>query len=171
MTPNGTALVVDDSAVNRLVLVRRLETLGLDVIQAENGREALEVLAAEPGRVDVVLLDVIMPELDGYETLAAMKGTESTRLVGPGGHAARGLGVRGEVRLDLAVALRHQLTIDERMQVGVRDRSGVVRHFTTFRCAGPGRPSCISARRRSRPRDRRDITVPTGMPSASATSA
>ena len=79
MTPNGTALVVDDSAVNRLVLVRRLETLGLDVIQAENGREALEVLAAEPGRVDVVLLDVLMPELDGYETLAAMKAEDETR--------------------------------------------------------------------------------------------
>ena len=79
MTGNGTALVVDDSAVNRLVLVRRLETLGLDVIQAENGREALAVLAAEPGRVDVVLLDVIMPELDGYETLAAMKADDETR--------------------------------------------------------------------------------------------
>ncbi len=42
MTANGTALVVDDSAVNRLVLVRRLETLGLEVIQAENGRQALD---------------------------------------------------------------------------------------------------------------------------------
>jgi adenylate cyclase len=79
MTPNGTALVVDDSAVNRLVLVRRLETLGLNVLQAENGMEALEVLAAKPGAVDVVLLDVLMPELDGYETLAAMKADEATR--------------------------------------------------------------------------------------------
>ena len=79
MIANGTALVVDDSAVNRLVLVRRLETLGLDVIQAENGLQALDVLAAEPGRVDVVLLDVLMPELDGYETLAAMKADDETR--------------------------------------------------------------------------------------------
>ena len=79
MTANGTALVVDDSAVNRLVLVRRLETLGLEVIQAENGRQALEMLAKEPGRVDVVLLDVLMPELDGYETLAAMKADDETR--------------------------------------------------------------------------------------------
>ena len=76
---NGTALVVDDSAVNRLVLVRRLETLGLDVIQAENGLQALDVLSAEPGRVDVVLLDVLMPELDGYQTLAAMKADDDTR--------------------------------------------------------------------------------------------
>ena len=79
MTTNGTALVVDDSAVNRLVLVRRLETLGLEVMQAENGVEALDLLAANPGRVDVVLLDVLMPELDGYQTLAAMKAEESTR--------------------------------------------------------------------------------------------
>jgi adenylate cyclase len=79
MTANGTALVVDDSAVNRLVLVRRLETLGLDVLQAENGVQALEVLGAKRGAVDVVLLDVLMPELDGYETLAAMKADEATR--------------------------------------------------------------------------------------------
>ncbi len=49
------------------------------MIQAENGRQALDVLAAEPGRVDVVLLDVLMPELDGYETLAAMKADDETR--------------------------------------------------------------------------------------------
>jgi adenylate cyclase len=79
MTAQGTALVVDDSPVNRLMLARRLETLGLEVLQAENGLEALDVLAAHPGAVDVVLLDVLMPELDGYETLAAMKGTEATR--------------------------------------------------------------------------------------------
>ncbi|MDQ2854057.1 MAG: response regulator [Chloroflexota bacterium] len=65
--------------MNRLVLVRRLETLGLEVTQAENGALALQVLAADPGAVDVVLLDVLMPELDGYQTLAAMKADESMR--------------------------------------------------------------------------------------------
>jgi adenylate cyclase len=79
MSENGTALVVDDSSVNRLVLVRRLETLGLDVLQAENGIEALALLGARPGKVDVVLLDVLMPELDGYETLAAMKEDDTLR--------------------------------------------------------------------------------------------
>ncbi|MDQ6793275.1 MAG: response regulator [Chloroflexota bacterium] len=81
MTVTGTALVVDDSSVNRLVLVRRLETLGLEVVQAENGVQALELLRAQPGTVDVVLLDVLMPELDGYETLAAMKADASTRYI------------------------------------------------------------------------------------------
>ena len=79
MSETGTALVVDDSSVNRLVLVRRLETLGLAVLQAENGVEALAALGAHPGVVDVVLLDVLMPELDGYETLAAMKEDETLR--------------------------------------------------------------------------------------------
>ncbi len=70
---NGIALVVDDSLVNRLVLVRQLEALGLKVLQAENGMAALELLRAQPAAIDVVLLDVLMPELDGYQTLAAMK--------------------------------------------------------------------------------------------------
>jgi adenylate cyclase len=75
----GTALVVDDSSVNRLVLGRRLEALGLAVLQAEDGMQALEVLGARPDDIDVVLLDVVMPEMDGYETLAAIKAHEEIR--------------------------------------------------------------------------------------------
>ncbi|MEO8511824.1 MAG: response regulator, partial [Chloroflexota bacterium] len=76
---NGIALVVDDSLVNRLVLVRQLEALGLEVLQAENGVAALEVLRQRPAEIDVVLLDVLMPQLDGYQTLAAMKDDEAIR--------------------------------------------------------------------------------------------
>ena len=79
MSDIGKALVVDDSSVNRQLLVRRLEKLGLDVLQAENGAEGLAVLEANPGVIDVVLLDVVMPELDGYQTLAAMKANDSMR--------------------------------------------------------------------------------------------
>jgi adenylate cyclase len=75
----GVALVVDDSRVNRLVLVRQLETLGLEVMEVENGLEALELLRDRPAAFDVVLLDVIMPELDGYATLEAMKSDETIR--------------------------------------------------------------------------------------------
>jgi class 3 adenylate cyclase len=75
----GIALVVDDSRVNRLILVRQLTGLQLEVLEAENGIEALELLRADPAAVDVVLLDVLMPELDGYETLAAMKADEAIR--------------------------------------------------------------------------------------------
>lgn len=79
MTDRGVALVVDDSRVNRLVLVRQLETLGLEALEVGNGAEALDVLRGHPEAVDLVLLDVLMPELDGYETLAAMKSEELTR--------------------------------------------------------------------------------------------
>ena len=79
MSDIGKALVVDDSSVNRQLLVRRLEKLGLEVLQAENGAEGLAVLEANPGVIDVVLLDVVMPELDGYQTLAAMKANDSMR--------------------------------------------------------------------------------------------
>ena len=79
MSEAGIALVVDDSRVNRLVLVRQLAALGLESIEAENGAEALEQLRAAPGAIDLVLLDVVMPELDGYETLAAMKADEAIR--------------------------------------------------------------------------------------------
>jgi class 3 adenylate cyclase len=79
MTRPGIALVVDDSRVNRLVLGRQLAGLGVEVLEAENGREALDLLQAHAAAIDVVLLDVIMPELDGYETLAAMKADEAVR--------------------------------------------------------------------------------------------
>jgi len=73
MTDPTVALVVDDSRVNRLVLIRQLAGLGLDALEAENGAEALELLRANPTVIELVLLDVIMPELDGYATLEAMK--------------------------------------------------------------------------------------------------
>jgi CheY-like chemotaxis protein len=70
-------LVVDDVADNRDILRRRLEKEGHRVTVAENGRMALERVTAEP--VDLVLLDIQMPELDGHETLARLKGDEVTR--------------------------------------------------------------------------------------------
>jgi class 3 adenylate cyclase len=81
MSGRGVALVVDDSRVNRLVLVRHLAGLGLEAMEAENGAEALELLRASPSAFDLVLLDVLMPELDGYETLAAMKADDGLRHV------------------------------------------------------------------------------------------
>ncbi len=65
----GVVLVVDDDEANREVLTRRLRRLGYAVRQAENGRVALELMAGEP--IDLVLLDLNMPELDGYQVLEA----------------------------------------------------------------------------------------------------
>ncbi len=72
----GRLLVVDDNKVNRLLLGRRLEQQGHTVAFAENGRQALEILRAQP--FDLVLLDIEMPELDGYQVLEQL--TADTRL-------------------------------------------------------------------------------------------
>lgn len=66
----ATVLVVDDTLVNRVALAKGVEHLGHRVLQATDGAEALEVLAAE--RVDMVLLDLLMPGVDGFEVLRRM---------------------------------------------------------------------------------------------------
>jgi CheY-like chemotaxis protein len=60
-------LVVDDDVRNFFALTSALEAHGMEVVFAENGREGIETLRANPD-VDLVLMDVMMPELDGYET-------------------------------------------------------------------------------------------------------
>jgi sigma-B regulation protein RsbU (phosphoserine phosphatase) len=68
---SGNLLVVDDDEGNRDMLARRLQRQGCAVTAASNGAEALELLAARP--FDLVLLDMLMPGLDGFEVLTRMK--------------------------------------------------------------------------------------------------
>ena len=68
----GLLLVVDDDAVNRDVLSRRLTRQGHEVRTASNGQEALELLG--DAAFEVVLLDIMMPDMDGYEVLGRIKG-------------------------------------------------------------------------------------------------
>ena len=63
-------LVADDNKVNRLLLQRSLQLQGHQVALAENGRIALEMLAREP--FDLLLLDIAMPEMDGFEVLECL---------------------------------------------------------------------------------------------------
>ncbi len=67
-------LVVEDEAVNRLALVRGLRKLGHEVVEAVNGEEALRQLAME--RVDVVIMDVQMPVMDGITAVAHIRNGE-----------------------------------------------------------------------------------------------
>lgn len=73
----GRLLVVDDSRVNRLLLVRGLEQEGHEVASAENGREAMDMLRARP--YDLVLLDIEMPEMNGFQVLEALLHDPSLR--------------------------------------------------------------------------------------------
>jgi len=67
----GTVLVVDDHEMNRDLLTRYLKREGRLVATAENGRQALAMLIMRP--FDVVLLDLMMPEMTGFEVLARMR--------------------------------------------------------------------------------------------------
>jgi adenylate cyclase len=67
----GTILIVDDNPVNRLLLGRGVEQQGHTIVFAEHGREALELLRQRD--FDLMLLDVVMPELDGYGVLGELK--------------------------------------------------------------------------------------------------
>ena len=73
----GTVLVVDDNESNRAVLARRLGRQGFTVELAEHGRRALEMLRQHS--FDIVLLDILMPEMDGHQVLTALKADESLR--------------------------------------------------------------------------------------------
>jgi CheY-like chemotaxis protein len=65
-------LIVDDDVRNVFALTSALEARAMDVRFAENGRDAIEALDADP-TVDLVLMDVMMPELDGHETTRALR--------------------------------------------------------------------------------------------------
>jgi phosphoserine phosphatase RsbU/P len=71
-------LIVDDNDDNRFTLSMRLETCGYEnIVTAENGREALEKMRHGP--VDLVLLDIMMPEMNGYEVLEHLKSDAELR--------------------------------------------------------------------------------------------
>ncbi|HET9753341.1 MAG TPA: response regulator, partial [Myxococcales bacterium] len=65
-------LIVDDDVRNIFALTSVLESHGLDVLYAENGKDGIAVLERNPD-VDVVLMDVMMPEMDGYETMRVIR--------------------------------------------------------------------------------------------------
>jgi class 3 adenylate cyclase len=76
--PDAAILIIDDNADNRYTLSRRLARQGYtDLTEAANGREALELVAARP--FDLVLLDIMMPEMDGYQVLERLKADETWR--------------------------------------------------------------------------------------------
>jgi HAMP domain-containing protein/signal transduction histidine kinase/CheY-like chemotaxis protein len=68
----GRILLVDDDVRNLFALASLLEDRGLEVVFSETGREALEILGTDD-RIDLVLMDIMMPQMDGYETIKAAR--------------------------------------------------------------------------------------------------
>lgn len=81
MTSKKTILVVDDAPVNRCILVKILEADGFKTLEAENGQVALEILAEFRQEISLVLLDLAMPVMNGYEVLEKMKETGILTLI------------------------------------------------------------------------------------------
>ncbi|HVW33259.1 MAG TPA: response regulator, partial [Acidimicrobiia bacterium] len=71
-------LIVDDDVRNVYALTSVLEDHGIEVLTAENGRAGVEVLQQHP-RIELVLMDIMMPDMDGYETTRAIRKIEGFR--------------------------------------------------------------------------------------------
>jgi two-component system cell cycle sensor histidine kinase/response regulator CckA len=73
LTGQGTILLVEDEEGLRALNARGLRSRGYTVVEAENGVEAMEVLDEQGGAIDLVVSDVVMPEMDGPTLLRAMR--------------------------------------------------------------------------------------------------
>ena len=71
----GAVLVVDDDDATRLLIKTWLKKQNLEVIEASRGHEALEIVRASPDTIDAIVLDVMMPGMDGFEVLSELKAT------------------------------------------------------------------------------------------------
>jgi signal transduction histidine kinase/CheY-like chemotaxis protein/HAMP domain-containing protein len=68
-----TVVIADDDIRNIFSLTKVLESHGMNVLTASDGKEALKVLKENSKKVDIVLMDMMMPEMDGYETIALIR--------------------------------------------------------------------------------------------------
>jgi len=75
----ATILVVEDNEMNRDMLCRRLERQGYAVLVAQDGIEGVEMARAE--RPDLIVMDLSLPRVDGWEATRRLKGDERTRAI------------------------------------------------------------------------------------------
>lgn len=81
MTDKPLILVADDETRIRRLVVESLENAGFDVCQAQDGRQAVDVFRLSPVEPDLVILDLMMPEMDGEEALKAIRKTSAVSVL------------------------------------------------------------------------------------------
>jgi CheY-like chemotaxis protein len=72
-----TFLVVEDNEINRLIAGDALDRFGAEIEYAENGQEAVDKYLADPGRFDMIFMDIMMPVMDGYEATRAIRASDA----------------------------------------------------------------------------------------------
>ena len=72
MLPDKKVLIVDDDMRNIFALSTVLEEHEMVVVSADNGRDAIKTLREQPD-IDIVLMDIMMPEMDGFETMREIR--------------------------------------------------------------------------------------------------
>jgi len=96
-------LIVDDDMRNVYALTNILESKGLDVISAKNGLEALAQLAKKPD-VDLVLMDIMMPEMDGYEAMNEIRKQEAFRTLPIIALTAKAMKDKAIIKIDFSIS-------------------------------------------------------------------
>ncbi len=111
--PYVTALVVDDERISRHVASRMLRELGLRVLEADGAEEALDVFRISQHPIDLVLLDVVMPETDGVELAEQILAHQpGQRIIFMSAHPAEVLAEHGLQDLEV-LFLAKPYTMDE----------------------------------------------------------
>jgi two-component system, cell cycle sensor histidine kinase and response regulator CckA len=136
--PYVTVLVVDDERISRHVASRMLRELGLRVLEADGAEEALDVFRLSQHPIDLVLLDVVMPEIDGVELAEQILAHRpGQRILFMSAHPAEVLSEHGLEDLDV-VFLAKPYTMDELLSK--------VREAMAQERAAPGEPTSPSRR-------------------------
>jgi signal transduction histidine kinase len=77
----GTVLIVDDNPSTVDLLSAILSPFGYNILTAQSGKEALEIVDSDDADVDIILLDIMMPEMNGYDVCKIVKSSKETRMI------------------------------------------------------------------------------------------
>ncbi|MDR1043163.1 MAG: response regulator, partial [Clostridiales Family XIII bacterium] len=117
-------LIAEDVDLNREIVVTMLEDTGVSVEEAKNGAEAVRMYSADPARYDLILMDIQMPEMDGFEAAKTIRGMARADAEGPPILAMSANAFREDVEKSLASGMNEHLSkpVDYDMLIGALNR-------------------------------------------------